>query len=124
MALLCGDHQSSTAVLVSSPTFVRGKNFNYLRVVVVCGVHECSPAVLVLEAPLFLNKQLDGISVPLLVALINTESFFKQHPDGLCVIRVRGTHQPGQQKEAGLRASHIHSVIELCKPTLQCLNHS
>eukprot|EP00701_Giardia_intestinalis_P004840 XP_001708664.1 Hypothetical protein GL50803_96235 [Giardia lamblia ATCC 50803] len=82
-----------------------------------------SPAVLVLEAPLLPNKQLDGINVPLCVALTNTESFFKQHPDGLHAVRMRGTHQPGQQKEAGLRVSRVHPVTELCKPTLQCLNH-
>eukprot|EP00701_Giardia_intestinalis_P002390 XP_001706214.1 Hypothetical protein GL50803_120002 [Giardia lamblia ATCC 50803] len=83
-----------------------------------------SPAILVLETVLLPNKQLDGTDAPLLVALTNTESFFKQHPDGLRAIRMRGTHQPGQQKEAGLRVSRVHPVIELCKLILQCLNHS
>eukprot|EP00701_Giardia_intestinalis_P004365 XP_001708189.1 Hypothetical protein GL50803_31911 [Giardia lamblia ATCC 50803] len=82
-----------------------------------------SPAILVLEAPLLPNKQLDGINVPLLVALVDAESFFKQHPDGFRAIRMRGTHQPGQQKEAGQRLSRSYSDVELCKPILQCLNH-
>eukprot|EP00701_Giardia_intestinalis_P006121 XP_001709945.1 Hypothetical protein GL50803_115770 [Giardia lamblia ATCC 50803] len=132
--LFCGHHQSSPAVPIPLPMLVGGNNLGYLRMVVVYGVHERSPAALVPEAILLPNKQFDGINMPLLarvhegrhplcVTLTNTESFFKQHPDGLHAVRMRSTHQPGQQKEAGLRASRVHPVTELCKPILQCLNH-